>query len=101
MLPSQHRHPNGMQSEIIDGIRLMTTSRRETFTFRAGTVTPKLFAWVFDHKTLAKDKLLGEGEIEVSVRVHNRYTVDRLIVNHPTDLAVLTTGYHVVCRSNH
>ena len=72
MLPSQHRHLNGMQSEIIDGIKLMTTSRRETFTFRAGTVTPKLFAWVYDHKSLAKDKLLGEGEIEVRFLIYIR-----------------------------
>jgi hypothetical protein len=40
--------------------------RNESFTFRAASTTPKLFAWVFDHKTLAKDKPLGETEINVS-----------------------------------
>ncbi|KAJ7770832.1 C2 domain-containing protein [Mycena maculata] len=37
----------------------------ETFNFSAGTFTPKLYIWIHDHKTLGKDKLLGEGEIDI------------------------------------
>ncbi|KAJ7785918.1 C2 domain-containing protein [Mycena metata] len=37
----------------------------ESFNFAAGPLTPKLFVWVHDHKTLGKDKLLGEGEIDI------------------------------------
>jgi Ca2+-dependent lipid-binding protein len=39
--------------------------RNETFEFSAGAFTPKLFAWIHDHKTLGRDKELGEGEIDV------------------------------------
>jgi len=37
----------------------------ESFTFAAGAFTPKLYAWVHDHKTLGKDKVLGEAEIDI------------------------------------
>jgi hypothetical protein len=40
-------------------------NRNESFTFAAGAFTPKLYAWVHDHKTLGKDKVLGEAEIDV------------------------------------
>lgn len=40
-------------------------SRNESFLFAASTLTPKLFAWVHDHKTIGKDKDLGEGEVDV------------------------------------
>lgn len=40
--------------------------RNESFVFAAGALTPKLFAWIHDHKTLGKDKELGAGEIDVS-----------------------------------
>ncbi|KAF7367225.1 hypothetical protein MSAN_00784300 [Mycena sanguinolenta] len=39
--------------------------RNETFNFSAGPLTPKLYVWIHDHKTLGKDKLLGEGEIDI------------------------------------
>ena len=39
--------------------------RHESFTFVAGPLTPKAFVCVFDHKTLGKDKVLGEGELDV------------------------------------
>ncbi|KAF8213474.1 C2 domain-containing protein [Mycena galopus ATCC 62051] len=42
-----------------------TPEWNETFNFAAGTLTPKLFVWIHDHKTLGKDKLLGEGEIDI------------------------------------
>ncbi|KAG1715796.1 hypothetical protein ID866_1372 [Astraeus odoratus] len=37
----------------------------ESFIFAASMLTPKLFLWIYDHKTLGKDKLLGEGEVEI------------------------------------
>lgn len=40
--------------------------RNESFTFSAGALTPKIFVWVYDHKTIGKDKLLGQAEIDVS-----------------------------------
>jgi len=42
-----------------------TPEWNETFSFVAGTFTPKLYIWIHDHKTLGKDKLLGEGEIDI------------------------------------
>jgi len=43
------------------------SGRNESFTFRTGSTAPKLTASVFDHKTIAKDKLLGEVDIDVSL----------------------------------
>lgn len=40
--------------------------RNESFVFAASAMTPKLFAWIHDHKTLGRDKELGEGEVDVS-----------------------------------
>ncbi|KAF7310594.1 hypothetical protein HMN09_00602200 [Mycena chlorophos] len=37
----------------------------ETFSFVAGAFTPRAYVWIHDHKTLGKDKLLGEGEIDI------------------------------------
>jgi len=37
----------------------------ETFEFPAGALTPKLFAWIHDHKTLGRDKELGDGEVDI------------------------------------
>ncbi|KAJ7139747.1 C2 domain-containing protein [Mycena epipterygia] len=42
-----------------------TPEWNETFNFSAGSYTPKLYIWIHDHKTLGKDKLLGEGEIDI------------------------------------
>ncbi|KAF9023422.1 tricalbin [Hymenopellis radicata] len=42
-----------------------TPEWNESFTFAAGPYTPKLFLWIHDHKTLGKDKLLGDGEIDI------------------------------------
>lgn len=42
-------------------------SRNESFAFAAAPATqPKMFVWVYDHKTLGKDKLLGSADIDVS-----------------------------------
>lgn len=43
--------------------------RNESFSFEAGPVQQKLHVWVYDHKTIGKDKLLGTGEVEVSVNI--------------------------------
>lgn len=40
--------------------------RDESFTFIASGLTPKLFVWVYDHKTIGKDRLIGDGEVDVS-----------------------------------
>lgn len=42
-----------------------TPEWNETFNFAASSLTPKLYVWIHDHKTLGKDKLLGEGEIDI------------------------------------
>jgi Ca2+-dependent lipid-binding protein len=42
-----------------------TPEWNETLLFSVSQLTPKLFAWVHDHKTLGKDKQLGEGEIDI------------------------------------
>ncbi|KAM5532785.1 hypothetical protein V8D89_013582 [Ganoderma adspersum] len=43
-----------------------TPEWNESFAFSAAPATqPKLFAWVYDHKTLGKDKMLGMAEIDI------------------------------------
>ncbi|TFL06303.1 C2 domain-containing protein [Pterulicium gracile] len=42
-----------------------TPEWNETFNFTAGSLTPKLYAWIYEHKTLGKDKQLGEAEIDI------------------------------------
>ncbi|KAE9395950.1 hypothetical protein BT96DRAFT_958377 [Gymnopus androsaceus JB14] len=37
----------------------------ESFTFAASPLTPKLYFWIHEHKTLGKDKLLGDGEVDI------------------------------------
>ncbi|KIJ68717.1 hypothetical protein HYDPIDRAFT_81596 [Hydnomerulius pinastri MD-312] len=37
----------------------------ESFMFAASAYTPKIFLWIYDHKTLGKDKVIGEGEIDI------------------------------------
>ena len=45
---------------------LIFHARNESFTFHAAPATqPKMHAWIYDHKTLGKDKLLGSAEIDV------------------------------------
>lgn len=41
----------------------------ETFDFPVGPTTSKLHVSVFDHKTLGKDKSLGEAEVDISQHV--------------------------------
>lgn len=40
--------------------------RNETFDFPVGPSTPKLYVSIFDHKTLGKDKALGDVDVDVS-----------------------------------
>lgn len=36
------------------------------FVFPASvTTTTKIFVWIYDHKTLGKDRELGSGEVDV------------------------------------
>ncbi|EGO02737.1 hypothetical protein SERLA73DRAFT_165692 [Serpula lacrymans var. lacrymans S7.3] len=42
-----------------------TPEWNESFVFAAGTFTPKMHVWIYDHKTLGKDKLLGDGEVDI------------------------------------
>ncbi|KAH8835823.1 C2 domain-containing protein [Flagelloscypha sp. PMI_526] len=37
----------------------------ESFTFSTSSVTTKMFVWVHDHKTIGKDKLIGDGEVDI------------------------------------
>jgi len=39
--------------------------RNEAFVFAASALTTKLFICVHDHKTIGKDKDLGDAEVEV------------------------------------
>lgn len=48
------------------------TFRNEAFSFPAGPSTPKLQVKVYDHRTLGKDKSIGEAEIDVS-QSHSRF----------------------------
>lgn len=40
--------------------------RNESFNFAASAQMGKLRIWIHDHKTLGKDKLLSQGEVDVS-----------------------------------
>jgi len=42
-----------------------TPEWNESFSFSAGALTAKLFVSVFEHKTLGRDRLLGEAEIDI------------------------------------
>ncbi|KAF8168240.1 C2 domain-containing protein [Crassisporium funariophilum] len=37
----------------------------ESFIFAASALTPKMYVWIHDHKTLGKDKEVGEGEVDI------------------------------------
>jgi len=48
-------------------VLILTTlfHRNEPFLFSASPLTPKLHVWIHDHKTLGKDKEIGEGDVDV------------------------------------
>lgn len=64
--------------------------RNESFEFAVGPSTTRLHVLIFDHKTLGKDKSLGEAEVDVS----SKSTFSRVNPYLPpfTDLATHTTG---------
>ncbi|KAH0838563.1 C2 domain-containing protein [Lanmaoa asiatica] len=37
----------------------------ESFIFAASARTPRMHVWIYDHKTLGKDKLIAEGEVDI------------------------------------
>lgn len=41
--------------------------RNESFTFQVNGDTKTMHATIYDHKTLGKDKALGEADIDVRV----------------------------------
>ena len=51
---------------FIHSLDLIFFCRNESFVFAASSRTPKLYIWVHDHKTIGKDKAIGEGEVEVN-----------------------------------
>ncbi|KAJ7596712.1 C2 domain-containing protein [Mycena floridula] len=89
--PSGHQEPGTLRLTVVDGKDLgssdlkpyvtvrvgdkeqktkhsgktATPEWNEGFVFVAGQFTPKIYVWVHDHKTLGKDKLLGEGEVDI------------------------------------
>ncbi|KAI0706072.1 tricalbin [Cytidiella melzeri] len=46
-------------------IKSQTPEWDETFNFMAGPSQQKLYLWVYDYKTLGKDKFLGSGEVDI------------------------------------
>lgn len=53
------------------GGKTATPEWNESFVFTAGPATEKLYVWVHDHKTLGRDKLLGEGEVDIWRHINN------------------------------
>ncbi|KAJ3886025.1 C2 domain-containing protein [Lentinula edodes] len=76
----------------------------ESFNFAASSLTPKLYVWIHDHKTLGKDKLLGDAEVdiwrhissegvtaaEVTVELHNGSGLLRLRLEFDASVNPLT-----------
>ncbi|KAI0757330.1 tricalbin [Daedaleopsis nitida] len=56
----------GQEHKTKHGQKTSSPEWNESFAFSAApNVQPKLFLWVSDHKTLGKDKLLGQAEIDI------------------------------------
>ena len=45
--------------------RVLNDGRNESFIFAASARTPRMHVWIYDHKTLGKDKQIAEGEVDV------------------------------------
>lgn len=60
-------------------VDITNLDRNESFTFAAGPYTPKVFVWIHDHKTLGKDKLLGDGEVDVRICLISLYILSHNI----------------------
>jgi len=63
----------------------------ETLDFPVGPSTPKLHVTIFDHKTLGKDKLLGEAEVDIWQHIQS-------VSNSAADVAVEITNGHGIIR---
>jgi len=75
--------------------------RNEMFVFPASVATTtKIFVWIYDHKTLGKDRELGSGEVDVRdphftqvvTFIHN-YFLGEII-----DLETHSTARNDLCR---
>ncbi|KAG9314629.1 C2 domain-containing protein [Chiua virens] len=47
------------------GSKTSSPEWNESFIFAASVRTPRVYVWIHDHKTLGKDKLIAEGEVEI------------------------------------
>jgi hypothetical protein len=83
--------------------------RHETFEFLVVPSTPKLHVSIFDHRTLGKDKSLGEAEVDVCDLLRHSLSVcnsDRFqiwqhiqpVSNSVADIAVEITNGHGIIR---
>ena len=55
---------------------ICTYRRNELVSFNASAATPRLHLEVFDHRTLAKDRSLGEADIDVSSTLLDQPWID-------------------------
>lgn len=60
-------------------LSLSNSNRNETLAFPAGPTTPKLYAKLYDHKTLGKDKQIGEAEVDVRIPLQSNPLCHSLI----------------------
>jgi hypothetical protein len=57
---------SGTSAKILSIWVALIRLRNEAFDFHVGPSTPKLYVSIFDHKTLGKDKALGDADVDVS-----------------------------------
>ena len=68
--------------------------------FVAGPAQSTLYAWIYDHKTLGKDKLLGSGQVDVGFTLY-LYALSCLVAHHTSsDLASLEARCQLQRRSS-
>jgi len=60
------------------------------FVFSASVVTtPKIYVWIYDHKTLGKDRELGSGEVDVRffrLKVVDVYSYNTIFLGRSGDI---------------
>ncbi|KAG6371667.1 C2 domain-containing protein [Boletus reticuloceps] len=74
------------------GTKTAAPEWNESFIFAASARTPKLHVWVYDHKTLGKDKLIAEGEVDV--RASSNSVTPRILTSP------LQIWSHIIPRRN-
>ncbi|KAF8559381.1 tricalbin [Imleria badia] len=47
------------------GTKTSAPEWNESFMFAASAHTPRMHVWIYDHKTLGKDKLIAEGDVDI------------------------------------